>query len=169
MHHHIPFNLSLFEKNEKWIRHCRNKTIVHSVNYRQSFSSIILIIVNHHYSSHYDTSFFDHQYFTTFCSQFDSDFDICSLDPKRIHSIEFYPMSLQKDDTTRICLWIEYWIDSLEMMDMITKDTFLSMMIVVLILINWMQWTYQEASLNGGVDSIQNHNGLGIDIRMREE
>ena len=82
IHHHIPFNLSLFEKNEKWIHHCRNKTIVHSINYRQSLSSVILIIVNHHYSSHYDTSFFDHQYFTTFCSQFDSDFDYLFIGPK---------------------------------------------------------------------------------------
>ena len=82
-YHIVPFNLSLFEKrNDGWIRHCRDRTIVPSINYRQSLSSVILIIVNHHYSSFYNTSFFDDQYFPTFCSQFDSDFDYVFIGPK---------------------------------------------------------------------------------------
>ena len=82
-YHFVPFTLSLFEKrNDGWIRHCRDRTIVPSINYRQSLSSVILIIVNHHYSSFYKTSFFDNQYFPSFCSQFDSDFDYVFIGPK---------------------------------------------------------------------------------------
>lgn len=82
-YHIVPFNLSLFEKrNNGWIRHCRDKTIVRSIKYRQSLSSVILIIVNHHYSSFYNTSFFDNQYFPSFCSQFDTDFDYVFIGPK---------------------------------------------------------------------------------------
>ena len=81
-YHIVPFNLSFLEKNERWIHHCRNKTIVRSIDYRQSLFSVILIIVNHHYSSFYNTSFFDDQYFPTFCSQFDSDFDYVFIGPK---------------------------------------------------------------------------------------
>ena len=80
----IPYriNLSLFEKrNDEWILHYRNKIIVPSINYRQSLSSVILIIVNHHYSF-YITSFFDHQFFHSFCSQFKSDFDYLFIGPK---------------------------------------------------------------------------------------
>ena len=81
----IPYriNISLFEKgNDEWIRHCRNMIIVLSINYRQSLSSVILIIVNHHYSSFYNTSFFDHQFFSSFCSQFNSEFDYLFIGPK---------------------------------------------------------------------------------------
>ena len=82
-YHIVPFNLSLFEKrNDGWIRHCRNKAIVPSINYQRSLSSVILFIVNHHYSSFYNTSFFDNQYFPSFCSQFDSDFDYVFIGPK---------------------------------------------------------------------------------------
>ena len=76
------FNLTLFEKNDKWIRHCRNKTIVRSIGIRQSLSSVILIIVNHHYSSFNNTPFFDNEYFPIFCSLFESDFDYLFIGPK---------------------------------------------------------------------------------------
>ena len=96
----IPYriNLSLFEKrNDEWILHCRNKITVPSINYRQSLSSVILIIVNHHYSSFYNTSFFDHQFFPSFCSQFNSDFDYLFIGPK-------------EDSIT----WVREWVDRLE-------------------------------------------------------
>lgn len=77
-----PFNLTLFEKNDKWVRHCRNKTIVRSIDNRQSLSSVILIIVNYHYSSFNNTPFFDNEYFPIVCSLFESDFDYLFIGPK---------------------------------------------------------------------------------------
>ena len=96
----IPYriNLSLFEKrNDEWILHCRNKIIVPSINYQQSPSSVILIIVNHHYSSFYITSFFDRQFFHSFYSQFNSEFDYLFIGPK-------------EDSIT----WVREWVDRIE-------------------------------------------------------
>ena len=90
-YHIVPFNLSLFEKrNDGWIRHCRDRTIVPSINYQRSLSSVILFIVNHHSL---------HSVLNSILTSI-----MYSLDPKRIQSIKFYQMSFQKEDTIHICL-----------------------------------------------------------------
>ena len=103
-YHIVPFNLSFLEKNERWIHHCRNKTIVRSIDYRQSLFSVILImsiiIILHSTTLHsLMISISPHFVLNSILILI-----MYSLDPKKTQSIKFYQMSFQKEDTIHTCL-----------------------------------------------------------------